>query len=299
MIARSVVERGDKGCSPPLGHRFIFHMAFCGSSLLSNLIASQTPSLVLREPNILVNIANNEFSVANGSAETQVQMSLKFVLNELSTFGNHSFEGVVIKPSNWVNTLLPTILSSGISTTSHALFVTITEREFLRTVFFGGRSRMEFILRFSSHIVNAIEDGKAVLTEAIGDNTDPFATVARLTSLSHKVQTMLFEYAANERLWKRVGSVDFSEITSEPEFSLMKACDIFEINRKNSSSPLESVMLQDAKKPNTGFSKEMRNSELQDIEAIYGDLFNATSVWANDALANLKLLIRWPDAQCP
>ncbi|GJM11067.1 MAG: hypothetical protein DHS20C11_33430 [Lysobacteraceae bacterium] len=89
---------------------FIFHSAFCGSTLLSRAFESDAQTLVLREPLALLQLAETRRLHADRWHGRRFKQLVDVVLSSLSV----AFDGqtrVVIKPSNLVCGLTPELMS--------------------------------------------------------------------------------------------------------------------------------------------------------------------------------------------
>lgn len=104
-----VVRRADALAATPSGARlhFIFHSAYCCSTLLANVLDRAGTASTLKEPVILNDLVGWR---QRGAPPAKVGEILDHALQLLA----HPFEAgeaVVIKPSNVVNTLAPAMMS--------------------------------------------------------------------------------------------------------------------------------------------------------------------------------------------
>ena len=268
--------------------RLIFHMSFCGSTLLSNLIASQSQQLVLREPNILVDFANWHSAWRNNKQFVTPPPSIEEMFGRLLAYCPNEFESVVVKPSNWANTLLPLITESALAV--RAVFITISQREFLKTVFHGGRSRMEFIARLCEHLAPNIHDGEKLLALATNASSNPYTTVARLTLLAHKMQEALFNQAMDWTGWVDREVVAFSDIVNDPVKILNVAAKTLNVQLRSRNDGIVGVLSKNSKQPESEFSKNVREQELEVVEDLYGIHFDDASTWMTSITGDSDLV---------
>lgn len=96
------------GCeSKPAG--YIFHSAFCTSTLLSFCLDHQPKTLVLREPMVLSRLASHNRGLASADGALPALLRQR-VLGLLER--SYAAESVIIKPSNIANALIPGILQT-------------------------------------------------------------------------------------------------------------------------------------------------------------------------------------------
>jgi hypothetical protein len=119
--------------SPAAPGRYIFHMSFCGSTLLARLLDRPGKALALKEPNCLVDLADWKTAGAGKDFEAVLRFS-RALLQRPWAKG----EAVVVKPSSWANNLLDELAAD-----AAAVFVTIPRGRFVRAVLRGGDSTDE------------------------------------------------------------------------------------------------------------------------------------------------------------
>jgi hypothetical protein len=84
---------------------YIFHTAFCGSTLLSRALSQAPKTVVLKEPDVLMKISNQSLISGNESVIPYLQDSLKELSQPWVENGK-----VAIKPTNSVNRIIREIL---------------------------------------------------------------------------------------------------------------------------------------------------------------------------------------------
>lgn len=85
--------------------RYLFHTAFCGSTLLARVLTDAPRTVVLKEPDVLLQISSRSLRVDAGHVD-------KLLSDSLAALSQPWVDGgvVIIKPTNSVNRLLPEIL---------------------------------------------------------------------------------------------------------------------------------------------------------------------------------------------
>jgi hypothetical protein len=252
--------------------RLILHMSFCGSSQLAHLVGSSGAAIALKEPHALVDLADWQRSlVERGIDDPRFPPALGAATELLS----RTWPGrgpTVLKPSNWVNNLMPDLIGHG---AVRAVLVTIDRRAFLRAVFRGGRDRLAFTARVATHFAAAANQSKRV-GGALAGVTNPLDQIARLTLLAHHFQQRWFE-AANST------TIDHRQVRDDPHAALTIALAALDL----SASPEEIAAAVagrkavDAKQPERGFSVAGQAEEDEAVERHHADRFDRALDWAD------------------
>lgn len=172
--------------APPPG--MIFHVGFCGSTLLARLLDQPGVALVLKEPQALTDIA----SQAPQMGGPQVEQLLRWTVPFLAAAAPVA-EGCLVKPSNWINGLAPALIAGG--HVRRAVFVTMAPRAFLRAAFRGGRERLAHCLRLAELLGQSIAGGSALVQRASAATDDPLDRAALLVLLAYRFQEQLLNEA--------------------------------------------------------------------------------------------------------
>jgi hypothetical protein len=85
--------------------RYLFHTAFCGSTLLSRALNETPRIMALKEPDVLMQISSRSLVVGNANVERLLSDCLAELSRPWAENG-----AVIIKPTNSVNRLLPEIM---------------------------------------------------------------------------------------------------------------------------------------------------------------------------------------------
>lgn len=140
-------QRGHTRPDAPL--QLITHTAFCGSTLLSRMLATAPEVACYREPQVLVELADLKACGHSLSHEpTFWDEIVHFALQQFT----QTWEGqsaTVLKPSNWANTLLSDIT---LRTPVRVVLMTCDIEDYLLAHLRGGRERIAFSLRLLNHM---------------------------------------------------------------------------------------------------------------------------------------------------
>lgn len=251
----------------PAPNRIIFHVGFCGSTLLTRLLENPGAIFTYREPNALADLANWYAVLAStGATDPRMSALLDLTLAKLRAPWTNG-EACVVKPSNWANNLLPLLADR---TDLCALFVTMDVRAFVTAVFRGGRDRIRFAARALVHLATATPDFAPIITAATADSVSPFEKVARLAALLHKVQTNMFT----------APQLDFAVISTDPIAASEIARTALSLPGHANSSYTDAVLVRNSKAPDRAFSAVDHAQADNEVRALYGVAIDAGLAWA-------------------
>jgi hypothetical protein len=271
-LADIVAAVADQQHKPPA---FIFHSAFCCSTLLASALDVPDSVLALKEPNILMDLANAlrvdvEARQSHKHAEALVQAV--FALLATSSANN---EAILIKPTNAANNLLPYAIKSG----APVLLLYGSLRSFLVSVLKKGEACKSFV-RGQYNIFALDTEGLA----AIPQRKAVAFTDLQAAALVWRHQLELFQrtLAASER--EQTVSLDFKRLTATP-VPVLKAV-TRHLNLPHNNAELESiangpVFRHNAKFTGQVFNPEQADQDVRTIEQQYGETLDLIENWAN------------------
>jgi len=266
---------------PSWPDRFIFHVAFCGSTLLGTLLDVAGRSFAEREPQVLVDIAGAELS----QPEPLVRSTLDLMCALLRRPWR-SGEVNLCKPSNWANNLIPLLTRD--PQRIRPLFVATDKRGYLYALFRGGRERMAYVIRATEHLLQSFPGGRLLWQRATAGVADPLELAARIALVSLHVQLQLFEDAMAGGNWGRPHLLTLHEIEDDPLHACKFAAAALDLELP--TEDLEAVIAERAgryaKDPRSAYSREVRDAQNRRIESAYGAIIDRALDWA--ALGNLK-----------
>ena len=262
--------------------RYIFHMSFCGSTLLARLLDRPGKALALREPNCLADLANWRTALASASNDSgdfnPVLRLAGAMLARTWTAG----EQVVVKPSSWANNLIGELIASSEDTRS--VFVTIARDRFLEAVLRGGNDRLAFAARLAAHLSPFVEGGSAALHVAIESTDDAIGKATRLALVAHHNERRLFQTALGEGSSAN-GTIDLEEIEADPERAAGLATSLLDLPLDRSDIQANCARWTRAHaKAEGSYSGDLRRSENEQVRAHFGELIDSALEWADRAL---------------
>ena len=261
------------GAPGPDAVRAIFHMSFCGSTLLARLLDVPGKALALKEPNCLVDLADSK-----SSAGADFNSVLIFALAMLGRRWVKD-EQILLKPSSWANNLIDQFPAS-----TRTVFVTIARDRFLEAVVRGGSDRLAFAARLAAHLAPFVEGGAERLQAAIDAPVEPVGKVARLALAAHDFELRLFERAAAAEV------IDFAMIEESPFEAASAASDALQLGLDESEIEANCDRWTNANaKADASFSAEQRAAENAQVRAAYGAVMDDALAWAEDSLGPATL----------
>ena len=279
---------------PTYPDRFIFHVAFCGSTLLATLLDVAGHSFAEREPNVLVNLADAHPSIAPARFTAALDL-VRALLRRRWRTGEHS----LCKPSNWANNLIPALTARPELITP--LFIATDKRSYLDAVFRGGRPRMEYVVRATDHLLRATGTNPELWMRATTGVSDPLEVPARVALLLLHIQLQLFEDAMHRGGWARPQLLTLDEIEEDPDEACRVAANALnlEIPHDKLHDAISRRIGRYAKAPERPYYPEVMASENRRVEREYGRVMDRALDWA--ALLGLKndcgTLLRRPRAK--
>jgi len=270
--------------APEMRDRYIFNVAFCGSTLLSRLIDVPGRSLVLKEPKCLTDLAAwKTVNVRKGRPLDLLAPALRLARNALRRpFA--AGEAVTVKAACWVNGLLDDFADR--SDKLLPVFVVIDRPGFLRAVLRGGPERMTHTSQLAWHMASGDADREAMLKGAVESASDDTGRAANLAMVAHHLQLESFKRAMQRGGWDDDRVVDFELISQQPSQAAMKACRALDIGLhfEEREMSVEENGGKHSKQPQISFSAEKLKRVDRSILALHAKPFDSALNWAENAL---------------
>ena len=262
--------------------RLLAHVSFCGSTLLSQMIDQPGATLVYREPDALVQLANAAARAASSlEAQTQQLRHVRFVLRQFAKTrdGAHA----VIKPSNWVNTILRDMLN--VIPDLRLVIVETDLEDYLLANLRGGKSRLGFSIKLLNHFLAAHSAYRGQVLEVERAGLDSVDRLLRLLTLVFETQQNLLDEAAL-RAVRPVRRISKAQIQAQPVQAAMDcavALDL-DLSRDVAESAANRWQDQHAKDPASAFSLDDELAETERLRDLFADQLAATLDWRRTVL---------------
>ena len=267
-------------------NRFIFHMSFCGSTLVSRMLEQPGAAITYKEPQILLELA--ELKAANSSwyRDSKRWSSLiGFVLTQLNEPWSPS-EAVVIKPSNWANSMLPQLI--GDAGRSRALFLSTSQEDFLTSIFRGGGERIKFTYTVLNHLLTSFPEFRKVVADVQATELSTPDMFARLSLIVYAIQSKAFALVDKNINLAAQHKLSYQELRSNPKpyeclEPIANALDLSFDKNKLQESALERLG-KHSKITKRSFSLSEAQSVDLEVLDVYGETFSRSYDWAEKNL---------------
>lgn len=263
--------------------RYIFHIGFCGSTLLTRLLDARKQTLVLREPNCLADLANAKTHAARqGHDHPLLPQAVAAASRHLArpwTAG----EPVIVKPSNWANNLLLELVRQR---GTRALFLMSSRQQFLEAVLRGGPNRLAFAARAAVHLSNDHMEHATLVAAALHADDDQSGRLARLAVVLHAIQLDQFKAAAALAGWGEGDRLDYSDLVADPVAAVLRAVKALDldIGQEAIAANVARWMARDAKEPDSSFSSDQNAKWAAALRSQHGATMDRALNWAEQCL---------------
>jgi len=171
--------------------RLLVHTAFCGSTLLARALDHPNYSFVYKEPQALIDLvtmkqAGDVFCADDDDWSALLGLCLQQFRKSWS-----STEVSVLKPSNWVNILLPDLVRC--SGNYRAVLLTGSPRDFLLATIRGGRDRFAYVLKFFNQIQLEFPSYAPVIHGIDRDGGSGLLKSLKYCALAYHLQLQVFD----------------------------------------------------------------------------------------------------------
>lgn len=252
---------------------YIFHTAFCSSTLICRCLDAPGKTLTLKEPALLVDISS-----ARRFGAPQVKAEFRDILQLGVRVLSRAFEGeshVIIKPSNGANDLLPDLLNDNPQAKALLLFTDI--RTFLISVIKRGEQGRQFARMLLRHPWG----GDARLSGLTGDEALQL-TDLQVAALAWNFQVESFMKALVQFSASRVRALDAESFRHDSVLALSAIDEFFELHLGQShiKDVIDGPIFKtDSKQRGRAFNPEEHRKMTLSIEDEYGNDLDAVIKW--------------------
>lgn len=224
--------------------QLITHTAFCGSTLLSRMLATAPEVACYREPQILVDLADLKACEHRITHESDAW-------NEIVHFALQQFtqcwEGQcvsVLKPSNWANTLLRDV---NLRVPVRVVLMTCDIQDYLLAHLRGGRERIAFSLRLLNHMAMCSDSLQGRIDSLEKQQPSGLPNILHLLALNLQAQQELLRGYNSANKWDTMELTKHA-LLNQPAPSIMQAASVLRLKTNwYSSSRLKEITGVNAK----------------------------------------------------
>jgi hypothetical protein len=269
---------------------FIFHTAFCCSTLLASALDKPGSVLALKEPDILMGLANAlrvDAKARQSSKHAEALVQAVFALLATSCGGD---ERVLIKPTNAANNLLPLAIAAG----APVLLLYGSLRSFLVSVLKKGEACKAFV-RGQYNIFALDPEGLA----AVPQRQAVAFTDLQAAAMVWRHQLELFQRALAVTPREQLVSLDFKRLTATPVPVLQAVARHLDLPHSNAGIEAIAngpVFSRNAKFTHQEFRPEQVDQDVRVIEERYGETLDLIENWANRTSLGTTLPMPLPGA---
>lgn len=196
---------------------YLFHSAFCGSTLLARILDQSGQVLSLKEPHILAQLAQAKRARGLGARDRLSDDGLGAALDRLAGLIERSWmpgEAILIKPTNLANNLIPDLVARG----GKAMFLYGPLESFLRSMIAYGEEGRVFMRSLAQAM---IRDGELRFDQQT-ELTD-----FQIGALAWRAQLDLFRYWLERLGPTRAMSLNFADFSAEPQRGARAVAEFF------------------------------------------------------------------------
>jgi hypothetical protein len=277
--APRLVLRGSEvaaAAGPPAPLHFIFHSAYCCSTVLARAVDIEGVSMGLKEPVIL----NDMVGWRRRGADPR---RLGAVLDSVLTLLAQPFapgEAVVVKPSNILNGLAPAML--GLRPRSNAVLLHAPLDEFLRSVARKGLWGRRWVREL---FIGQLRDG--IVDLGLGEQHYLDLTDLQVAAAGWLAQQDVFARLVDKFGLARVRTLDSATLMARPGEAMARLSDLFGLGLDGPAIDriLAGPAFTSHSKSSAGFSPADRLAEQRDAAETHADEIGKVVVWTEAVAA--------------
>jgi hypothetical protein len=274
-----VIRRSDalSGLAPAAPLHFIFHSAFCCSTLLARAFDYDGLAMGLKEPTLLNDLIGWR---RRGAQPELFEAVLKDSFQLLARpFAQH--EAVIIKPSNIVNSLAPFILAQSPEAKAVLLFAPL--RTFLQSV---AKKEMWGRLWVRELMIGQLKDG--IINLGFDDAQYLGLTDLQVAAVTWLAQHDLFAQLISHYGPNRVRSLDSETLLAKPAACITALMKLYK--RDASDAIIQKIISGPAftthSKHGTAFDGSDRRAEYKQTDTLHGDEIEKVALWVEAVAQN-------------
>jgi hypothetical protein len=265
--------------APPLvsAPAFVFHTAFCCSTLLARALHSPPAVVALKEPNVLLRLADQVRSLPSDVLSRRTAAAVRLLGQPWHAGGR-----VLIKPTNVVAPLMPALLAATAGAPAILLYSSL--REFLISCF---------------KKLPAAEERMQVMAGQVLPGTGLIARLGlnQLQELGFVENCVLTWYTQIERYAQalagsqgsRLRTLDMATLLAQPEVAVLACARWLKLDLDEATvhERVATEFARHAKSPEAEYSPDQRSAEKQLLLGHYGDVIEQALAWAGQAVRPL------------
>lgn len=263
----------------PSAQRYIFHTAFCGSTLLCRALTDQPKVMVLKEPDVLLQIARRQLD--EGSAAMRPYLSHAIQLLSLPWVN----DGItVIKPTNSVNRLLQDIQSIR---PGKALLMYSNIEDFILSCckkLPEAEIRIGWMARFLIH--------DSDLGKKLGVDKNHQFNFLEACVLTWYSQMEYYSKALAMSGNGQIALLKMEDLLTDSHGCVQAASDFLELNlsRRELAEKIKVTFAKNSKSVQSDYSPQHRKTEKAELKKRFSSLLNLAANWENEVIRPIAMV---------
>jgi len=262
---------------------FIFHTSYCCSTLLAKALDLPGKAMVLKEPDICINLANRVVRSDDRPNRDRLDLVLR-LLQRPSATG----ESVIVKPSNFGNRLIDLILAQRSGTRAVLLYSDLAT--FLRSLLKRGMFGRIFGRKLFAQLGKWSPVNLGYTADELWEQTD-----VQIAGLAWLMQIHHFDAIARRFGPGRVLILDSSRFLEAPEASLKRVSALFGLDFDENQ--IDRIVAGEAfskhsKFSDRGYSAEQREEEHRAAAEIHSEEISMVVQWIETIARQAGLPLR-------
>jgi hypothetical protein len=276
VLGRSDVAAAVAAAGPTAPIHFIFHSAYCCSTVLARAVDIDGVSMGLKEPLILNDLVGWK---RRGADPRQLGAILDIVLTLLARPFSPG-EAVVVKPSNVLNAIAPALL--GLRPDSRAILLHAPLPDFLRSIARKGLWGRRWVREL---FIGQLRDG--IVDLGLGEQHYLDLTDLQVAAAGWLAQQDVFARLVERFGESRVRTLDSAALMARPGEAMARLSDLFGLGLD--APAIDAILAGPAftshSKSNAGFSASDRLAEQRDAAETHADEIGKVVVWTEAVAA--------------
>ena len=239
-------------------------------------------AIVYKEPQALIDLVNVKQHRRDADFATGEWSALvKICLHQFQKSWSDD-EVSVVKPSNWVNILLPELLQA--SADFRLVLLSSSAREFLLATLRGGRDRFAYVLNFLNQLQLEFPAYAAIIDAVESEPGSGLIKPLKYCAIAYHLQQRVFDAIGSDT--STVMRMSMQELLAEPGTSISQVARHLDIAlpKRHVDSVGFTVFKSHSKDPEKQFGANQAAAMNNELEDLYAGELDQIMQWYNNTL---------------
>lgn len=255
---------------------FVFHTAFCCSTLIARCLDLESVNLSLKEPAVLMALANYHRVAHPLLANPEQAKAIYTLVTRLLFRPFGESQSVLVKPTNTVNNIILPLMAT--HSQSRALLLHSDLESFLISILKKGEQGRGFARQlFSIFLMDSPEAQQLDSTRLLR------MTDSQIAAITWHLQSEMFFDVFKVYDPTRVSSLHCDRLLENPREVLESVVNFFELKPLNQNFELlmnQAPLQSNAKTPDEKFGADTRNQEYEAARRTFSEALSVITPWA-------------------